>query len=70
MERYGITKENAIGKVLWHSLNENSNINSYDIKFGDIVVRNLLPEDFQPVLMREHKHHKRDDDDSKRGKKK
>jgi len=70
MERYGISKENANGVVLWHSLNENGDIGVYDIRFGDTIVRNLLAEDVEPVVVKEHKHNKRDDDDPKRVKKK
>jgi hypothetical protein len=66
MKRYGIAKENSIGKVLWHSLNENSGIGVYDMKFGDMVVRNLLVEDIEPVVVQEHKHSTRDDDDDER----
>ena len=68
MERYGIKKENAVGQVLWHSLNENGEIGVYDMKFGNTVVRNLLAEDIKPIIVKEHKHGKRDDDDPKRGK--
>ena len=32
MERYGIKKKDAIGKVLWHSLNENAQIGVTDDK--------------------------------------
>ena len=70
MKRYGISKENAKGVVLWHSLNENGNIGAYDMKFGNTIVRNLLAEDIEPVVVKEHKHTKRDDDDPKRDKKK
>ena len=66
-ERYGINKENAVGKVLWHSLNERAQIGVYDMKFGDTIVRNLLSEDIEPVLVKEHQHAKRDDDDLERG---
>ena len=69
MERYGIQKKNAVGKVLWHSLNENGEIGVYDMKFGNTVVRNLLAEDIKPIIVKEHNDHgKRDDDDPKRGK--
>mgnify|MGYP004467662297 FL=1 len=70
MERYGISEEDAQGEVLWHSLNENAEIGVYDVKFGNTVVRNLLAEDVTPVIIEEHKHFKRDDDDPKRGTKK
>jgi hypothetical protein len=66
MERYSIQKDHAIGKVLWHSLNEGGDITVYDVKFGNTVVRNLLSEDLDPVLVQEHKHFKRDDDDDNR----
>ena len=60
-ERYGIKESNAVGKVLWHSLNENGEIKLYDMKFGDVIVRNLLAEDIQPQIVKEHMHSKRDD---------
>lgn len=66
MERYGIDESYAVGKVLWHSLNENGVIGVYDMKFGNTVVRNLLFEDLEPIVVQEHKHFKRDDDDDDR----
>jgi len=45
MKRYGITENNAVGKVLWHSLNENGEIGVYDMKFGDTIIRNLTEND-------------------------
>jgi len=68
IKRYGIKKENAVGKVLWHSLNENGEIGVYDMKFGDTIIRNLLAEDIEPTIQEGHKHPKRDDDDPERGK--
>jgi hypothetical protein len=55
-ERYGISEKNAVGTVLWHSLNENGEIGAYDMKFGNMVIRNLLAED----ISGESKPHKRD----------
>ena len=49
LERYGISEQNAIGKVLWHSLNENGDIGVYDMKFGNTVVRNLLRENVEAI---------------------
>ena len=49
LERYGISEENAVGKVLWHSLNENGDIGVYDMKFGNTIVRNLLRENVEAV---------------------
>ena len=70
MERYGISKNNASGVVLWHSLNENGDIGVYDMKFGDTIVRNLLAEDIEPVVLEEHSHAMREGDDPKRATKK
>ena len=70
MERYGIKKKDAVGKVLWHSLNEDAEIGVYDIKFGNTIVRNLLAEDVAPVVVPEHKHSGRRNDAPKRGNKK
>ena len=69
MERYGIKKENAVGQVLWHSLNENGEIGVYDMKFGNTVVRNLLAEDIEAIVEADHKHDVQDKDDPKRGSK-
>jgi hypothetical protein len=68
MKRFGIDEKNAVGEVIWHSLNENGEIGVYDMRFGSTVVRNLLAEDIEPTLEEGHKHGKRDDDDPKRGK--
>ena len=66
MKRYGISEKNAKGTVLWHSLNEQGEIGVYDMKFGTTIVRNILAEDVKPILVKEHKHLKRDDDDPER----
>ena len=65
-ERYGI--KNPIGKVLWHSLNENGKVGIYDMKFGDTIVRNLLAEDIEPTIEEVHKHPAKRDDDEDRTK--
>ena len=73
MERYGIKKEDAIGKVLWHSLNENAEIGVYDMKFGNTIIRNLTEADIigeATPHKRDDEHGAQDDDDPKRGKKK
>ena len=53
----------SVGKVLWHSLDKNGRINEYDMQFGDTIVKGLLPENIEPVVVQEHKHFKRDDRD-------
>ena len=53
-ERYGITEENAIGEVLWHSLNESGEIGVYDMKFGDTIIRNLTEADIEDGVLKEH----------------
>ena len=65
-ERYGI--KNAVGKVLWHSLNESGEIGIYDMKFGDTIVRNLLAEDIEPTIEEGHGHSAKRDDDKDRAK--
>lgn len=70
MERYGITKQYAIGKVLWHSLNESGEIGAYDMKFGDTIIRNLLSEDIEATVQEGHGHPPKRDDDEERSKKK
>ena len=54
-ERYGISDKDAVGKVLWHSLNENGDIGVYDMKFGNTIVRNLLRENVEAIDEGEHK---------------
>ena len=51
----------SVGKVLWHSLDKHGRINEYDMQFGDTIVKGLLPENIEPVVVQEHKHFKRDD---------
>ena len=53
--------EETVGKVIWHSLDENGNIGEYDMKFGNTVVQRILPEHVEPVIVQEHQHAKRDD---------
>ncbi len=65
-ERYGITEENAVGKVLWHSLNESGHIDIYDMKFGDTIIRNLSPEDVMSEGSDLHEHKIREANDPKR----
>ena len=69
-ERYGI--KNPVGEVLWHSLNESGEIGVYDMKFGDTIVRNLLAEDVNPEIVKEHVteegHPARAEDDKDRAK--
>ena len=67
-ERYGIDTKNVVGKVLWHSLNENGVIGVYDMKFGNTIVRNLLAEDVEPVVAERHEHPAKRDDDEERSK--
>jgi len=54
-ERYGISDEDAVGKVLWHSLNENGEIGVYDMKFGNTIVRGLLRENVEAINELPHK---------------
>ena len=69
-ERYGISEENAVGEVLWHSLNENGEIGVYDMKFGDTIIRNLTESDFEEGHeaghKRDEKHGVQKDNDKKR----
>ena len=78
-ERYGISEENAVGEVLWHSLNENGDIGVYDMKFGDTIIRNLTESDIEEGHKASHKrdsptgseeHGVQDEDDPKRRKRK
>ena len=69
MERYGIDEENAIGTVLWHSLNESGEIGVYDMKFGNTVIRNLTEADVEATIEEGHGHPPKRDDDPDRKKK-
>ena len=66
MERYGIDEENAVGTVLWHSLNESGKIGVYDMKFGDTVIRNLTEADIEATIEEAHEHPPKRGDDPKR----
>ena len=63
-ERYGISDEDAVGEVLWHSLNENGEIGVYDMKFGNTIVRGLLRENVEEAVVESHD--KSDDDGKKK----
>jgi hypothetical protein len=68
-ERYGISDKDAVGKVLWHSLNENGDIGIYDMKFGNTIIRNLLAEEVigeGEGHSRDDEHGAQDEDDPKR----
>ena len=71
LERYGISEQNAIGKVLWHSLNENGDIGVYDMKFGNTIVRNLteneLLDEKCPPHCNETKHGVQNENEAARG---
>ena len=73
-ERYGIADEDLRGEVLWHSLNESGKIGIYDMKFGDIIIRNLTEADLVENEQKEHgeeeKHGVQKPSEKKRGKKK
>tara|TARA_Y100001963_G_C6439543_1_gene290756 strand:- start:258 stop:527 length:270 start_codon:yes stop_codon:yes gene_type:complete len=78
LERYGISEENAVGTVLWHSLNENGDIGVYDMKFGNTIVRNLLRENVEAIEEGDHnkspgkrdtRHGVQKESDSSRGRK-
>ena len=69
MKRYGISEEDSIGTVLWHSLNESGEIGIYDMKFGDTVIRNLTESDIKMAIVTEHGHMPKRDDDPDRKKK-
>ena len=71
-ERYGITEEDAYGEVLWHSLNESGEIDSYDMKFGTTIIRNLSEDDLdeKKKKKRTHEHKIREADDPNRKSKK
>ena len=72
-ERYGISDKDAVGKVLWHSLNESGEIGVYDMKFGNTIIRNLLRENVEAIDEGEHKrdteHDVQEEGDADRGKK-
>jgi hypothetical protein len=60
----------SVGKVMWHSLSESGIIEEYDMKFGDTIVRGILPEEVQPVVIQEHSHEPRAPRTKKKRKKK
>ena len=70
-ERYGISDKDAVGKVLWHSLNKSGDIGVYDMKFGNTIIRNLLRENVEAVDEGKHpnesKHGVQEEGDAARG---
>ena len=72
-ERYGISDDDLVGEVLWHSLNESGEVGIYDMKFGDTIIRNLTESDLEEADGSTHKrdkeHGEQDEKDPKRRKK-
>ncbi len=66
-ERYGIADKDVVGKVLWHSLNENGEIGVYDMKFGNTIVRNLLAENIEDSVIKDHDAKRDHDKDTRHG---
>ena len=72
-ERYGIPNKDAIGKVLWHSLNKNGQVGVYDMKFGNTIIRNLTEADINEKKKKksehpvEEQHGVQEESDSNRG---
>jgi len=46
----------SIGKVLWHSLDENGSIGEYDMQFGDVILEGILPEQVKSTKRKLHEH--------------
>jgi hypothetical protein len=46
----------SVGKVLWHSLDENGYVGEYDMQFGDVVLEGILPEDVKATKKKVHEH--------------
>ena len=57
---------NEIGEVLWHSLDENGNINYYDVKWPSGEIEENIPANMLTEIMSEqHEHETRTIDDKK-----
>jgi len=54
VERYHLKE--SVGRILWHSLDKNGNIGEYDMQVGTTVIRGVLPEQVEPIVIQEHSH--------------
>jgi len=56
------TKNEEIGKVIWHSLNELGESHFYDVRFKRGVVRNIPKSELITVHEQQHSHEVTEDD--------
>ena len=54
VKRYQLKE--SVGKVLWHSLDESGNIGEYDMQFGDVIIKGILPEHVKKKKSKLHEH--------------
>jgi hypothetical protein len=54
VKRYQLKE--SVGKVLWHSLDESGNIGEYDMQFGDVIIKGILPEHVKKKKVQQHPH--------------
>lgn len=58
-KEHGISEVNAVGKCIWHSLNESGHVSHYDVQFGEKLIKNIPINRLVVVSESNHMHETR-----------
>ena len=61
-QRFALSEEQNRGTVIWHTLSENAEIQTYDMKFGETIIANIPASEVVPALYEGHGKEKEDDE--------
>jgi hypothetical protein len=56
---HGISDKHALGKAVWHSLNESGGISHYDVRFGQKLIKNIPANKLIVISESSHMHETR-----------
>ena len=56
------TKNEGVGEVIWHSLNESGETKLYDVRFKRGIIRNIPRGALIPILTETHHHEVTEED--------
>lgn len=65
-KEHGISEGNAVGKCIWHSLNESGRVSHYDVQFGEKLIKNIPINRLIVVSEANHMHETRPERKSKK----
>jgi hypothetical protein len=65
-DAHGISESTALGKCVWHSLNESGHVSHYDVQFGEKLIKNIPANKLIVVSESNHMHETRPKKKSKK----